>query len=56
VVSAEATPISSRRAACRQAADAADDDGDEARHEQVVAHVGLSPSMPGGQHAGEPAR
>ena len=34
-----------------QAADAADDDGDEARHDQAVAHRRRQPEDAGGEHA-----
>ena len=54
MVSAAAMPISrppNKRA--DQAADAADDDGDEARHQQIVAHVGIEADLPGGEHAAQ---
>ena len=50
----EATPISKpaeQRAG--QAADAADDDGDEARHQQAGAHRRLEAELAGGQHAAQ---
>jgi hypothetical protein len=38
----------------RETADAADDDGDEARHQQACAHGGLETELTGGEHAAEP--
>ncbi len=54
MVTPEATPINNaaeQRAG--QAAQAADDDGDEARHDQIVADIRLQPEHADGQHAGE---
>ena len=50
----EATPISkSAEQRAGQRADTADDDGDEARHQQAVAHGRLKPDLAGGEHAGQ---
>ena len=51
----DATPISSPPSSVPvQAADPADDDGDEARHDQARAHGRLEPELAGGEHAAEP--
>ena len=50
----DATPISNPPSSVPvQAADAADDDGDEARHQQAGAHGRLEAELAGREHAAE---
>ena len=53
----DATPISSPPQQCaEQTAQAADDNGNEARHDQRIANCRLQPSMPAANTPARPAR